>query len=107
MFISNAYAQSLSGFSMNDISGFIPIILMFILVYVLMVRPQQKRQKEQKDMIEALALDDEVVTVGGLLGKVTKIAENHVSLQIASGADVLVQKTAIVAQLPKGTLSSL
>ncbi|MCL1886820.1 MAG: preprotein translocase subunit YajC [Betaproteobacteria bacterium] len=108
MFISNAYAQSLSsGFSMDSISGFLPIILMFVVLYFLMIRPQQKKQKEQKDMVNALAQGDEIVTSGGLLGTVTKVSENHVSMQMASGAEVFVQKSAIVAQLPKGTLGSL
>lgn len=108
MFITNAYAQSLtSGFSMDSISGFLPIILMFVVLYFLMIRPQQKKQKEQKQMVEALSKGDEVVTSGGLLGTVAKVSENHVVLSLASGAEVFVQKSAIVASLPKGTLGSL
>ncbi len=108
MLISNAHAQSLtSGLNMDSIGGFLPIILMFVVLYFLMIRPQQKKQKEQKDMVEALAEGDEIVTSGGLLGTVTKVSENHVSMQMASGAEVFVQKAAIVAQLPKGTLESL
>jgi preprotein translocase subunit YajC len=106
MFISNAYAQSASS-GLDGIGGFLPIILMFVVLYFLMIRPQQKRQKEQKAMIEALAEGDEIVTTGGLLGTVTQVSENHVSMRMASGAEVFVQKTAVVAQLPKGTLESL
>ncbi|MDL2284654.1 preprotein translocase subunit YajC [Oxalobacter sp. OttesenSCG-928-P03] len=108
MFISNAYAQSAaSGFSMDSIGGYLPLVLMFVVLYFLMIRPQQKRQKEQRDMVEALAEGDEIVTSGGLLGTVTKVSENHVSMQMASGAEVFVQKAAVVALLPKGTLESL
>lgn len=108
MLISNAYAQSLSsGLNMDSIGSFLPIILMFVVLYFLMIRPQQRKQKEQKEMIQALTEGDEIVTIGGLLGTVTKISENHISMQMASGAEVFVQKSAIVAQLPKGTLNAL
>lgn len=108
MFISNAYAQSLSsGLNMDSIGNFLPLILMFVLLYFLMIRPQQKKQKEQKEMVQALAAGDEIITSGGLLGTVAKVAENHIAMQTASGAIILVQKSAIVAQLPKGTLENL
>lgn len=108
MFISNAYAQSLtSGLNMDSIGNFLPIILMFVLLYFLMIRPQQKKQKEQKEMVQALATGDEIITLGGLLGTVAKVAENHIAMQTASGAIILVQKSAIVTQLPKGTLETL
>ncbi len=92
---------------MENLGSFLPIALMFVVLYFLMIRPQQKKQKEQKEMIEALVEGDEIVTIGGLLGTVTKISENHISMQMASGAEVFVQKSAIVAQLPKGTLGAL
>jgi len=108
MFISNAYAQAASSaFSMDSIGGFLPIALMFVVLYFLMIRPQQKRQKEQKDMVQALSDGDEIVTTGGLMGMVTAVAENHITMQMASGAQVHVQKAAVVAQLPKGTLDAL
>ncbi len=108
MFISNAYAQAASSaFSMDNISGFLPIVLMFVVLYFLMIRPQQKKQKEQRDMVQALSEGDEIVTSGGLMGTVSKVAENHVAMQMASGAEVYVQKSAVVAQLPKGTLEAL
>jgi preprotein translocase subunit YajC len=108
MLISNAHAQSLlSGLTLDSVSGFLPIILMFVVLYFLMIRPQQKRQKEQKDMIAALTKGDEVVTSGGLLGIITRVSENHVAVEVAAGTEILMQKTAIVAQLPKGTLKSL
>ena len=108
MIISTAYAQSASsGFGLESLGGFFPIILMIAIVYFLMIRPQQRRHKEQRDMVEALDEGDEVITSGGLLGTITTVSENYVSLKIASGAEVYVQKTAIVGQLPRGTLSSL
>lgn len=108
MFISNACAQSLSsGLNMDSMGNFLPIILMFVLLYFLMIRPQQKRQKEQKEMVQALSVGDEIITSGGLLGKVAKVAEDHIAMETASGALILVQKSAIVAQLPRGTLENL
>ncbi len=108
MFISNAYAQAASStFSMDNIGGFLPIVLMFVVLYFLMIRPQQKKQKEQREMVQALSEGDEIVTSGGLMGTVSQVAENHIAMKLASGAEVYVQKTAVVAQLPKGTLEAL
>lgn len=87
--------------------SFLPIILMFVVLYFLMIRPQMKRQKEQKAMMEALAKGDEVVTAGGMLGKVTKVTDAYVTLDVANGTEVVVQKVAISTLLPKGTIKSL
>ncbi len=106
MFISNAFAQSIGGLDSN-LTSFLPIILMFVVLYFLMIRPQMKRQKEQKAMMDALGKGDEVVTAGGVLGKVTKVTDAYVTLEVANGAEVLVQKTAITTLLPKGTIKSL
>lgn len=106
MFISNAYAQT-AGVSEGSLMSFLPIILMFVVLYFLMIRPQMKRQKEQKSMMDALAKGDEVVTAGGMLGKVTKVAEAYVTLEIANGTEVVVQKAAVSTLLPKGTIKSL
>jgi preprotein translocase subunit YajC len=76
-------------------------------MYFLMIRPQQKRAKEQKAMMEALAKGDEVVTAGGVLGKISKIADLYITLEISSGAELVVQKSAITLVLPKGTLKAL
>jgi preprotein translocase subunit YajC len=81
-----------------------PLILMFALMYFLMIRPQQKRAKEQKAMIEALAKGDEVVTAGGVLGRVSKIGETYLHVEVANGVELQVQRTSIVQVLPKGTL---
>jgi preprotein translocase subunit YajC len=107
MFISNAYAQSLTGGLESNLMSFLPIILMFVVLYFLMIRPQMKRQKEQKSMMDALAKGDEVVTAGGILGKVTKVTDGYVTLEIANGTEIIVQKSAISTLLPKGTIKSL
>ena len=82
----------------------LPLVLMFVVLYFIMIRPQMKRQKEQKAMIDALVKGDEVATSGGLLGKVTKVGETYLSLEIASGVEVQCQRGAVVQVLPKGSL---
>ena len=106
MFISNAYAQAAAPAD-PGLMGFLPIILMFVLLYFLMIRPQMKRQKEHKAMVEALGKGDEVVTAGGIVGKITKVGETYVNIEIANGTEVFVQKTAVATLLPKGTIKSL
>ena len=106
MFISNAYAQTAGGLDSN-LTSFLPIIMMFVVLYFLMIRPQMKRQKEQKAMMDALAKGDEVVTSGGILGKVTKVTDTFVTLEIANGTEIAAQKAAITMLLPKGTIKSL
>lgn len=109
-FISNAYAQTTAAPDaglMGNLTTFLPLILMFVVMYFLMIRPQQKRQKEMKAMMDALAKGDEVVTAGGLLGKVIKVADTYVTVEVAAGTEVVVQKSAITTLLPKGTLKSL
>jgi preprotein translocase subunit YajC len=108
MLISNAYAQAAgAGGLESSLTSFLPIILMFVVLSFLMIRPQMRRQKEQKTMMEALAKGDEVVTAGGLLGRVTKVADAYVTLEIAAGTEVVVQKVAVSTLLPKGTIKSL
>nr|WP_244258887.1 MULTISPECIES: preprotein translocase subunit YajC [Cupriavidus] len=87
--------------------SFLPIILMFAVLWFIMIRPQMKRQKEAKAMLEALAKNDEVVTAGGILGRVTKVNEQYVTLEIAEGTEITVQKNAVTAVLPKGSLKAL
>ena len=109
MFITNAYAQAATASAgpESSILSFMPIILMFVVLYFLMIRPQMKRQKEQKAMMDALGKGDEVITAGGLLGKVSKVSEAYVNLEIADGTEVVVQKSAVTTLLPKGTIKSL
>lgn len=87
--------------------SFLPIILMFVVLWFIMIRPQMKRQKETKTMLEALAKGDEVVTSGGILGKVTKVADQYVTVEVAPNTELTVQKNAVTTVLPKGTLKSL
>ena len=105
MFISNAFAQTAAtGSPEGSLLSFLPLVAMFVVLYFIMIRPQMKRQKEHKAMIEALAKGDEVVTAGGLLGKVTKLADSTLSVELAAGVEVQVQRSAVVQVLPKGTL---
>jgi preprotein translocase subunit YajC len=105
--ISSAYAQAPAGGGDAGLMGFLPIILMFVLLYFLMIRPQMKRAKEHKAMVEALQKGDEVITAGGLLGKVTAVADAYIALEIAAGTEVSVQKAAVQTLLPKGTIKSV
>ncbi|QEZ47736.1 preprotein translocase subunit YajC [Cupriavidus oxalaticus] len=108
MLISNAFAQTAgSGGAAGGLMSFLPIILMFGVLWFIMIRPQMKRQKEAKAMLEALAKNDEVVTAGGILGRVTKVTDQYVSLEISEGTEITVQKNAVTAVLPKGSLKAL
>ena len=108
MLISNAFAQTAgAGGAAGGLMSFLPIILMFGVLWFIMIRPQMKRQKEAKAMLEALAKNDEVVTAGGILGKVTKVTDQYVSLEIAEGTEITVQKNAVTTVLPKGSLKAL
>ncbi len=82
----------------------LPLLLMFAVLYFVMFRPQMKRQKEHKAMIDALAKGDEVATAGGLLGKVTKVSDTTLSIEVANGVEVQLQRHAVVQVLPKGTV---
>ncbi len=109
MLISNAYADTAasSGFSLGSLSSLWPIALMFILVYFLMIRPQRKKQKEQQDMISGLGTGDEILTSGGIIGKVIRVEEAFVVLEISVGNTMIVQKNAIVSMLPKGSIDAM
>jgi len=104
--ISSAYAQAAQGGDPGFI-GLLPIVLMFVLLYFLMIRPQMKRAKETKAMIEALQKGDEVVTAGGVVGRITRIGEAYISLEIAPNTEISVQKGAVQVLLPKGTIKSI
>jgi preprotein translocase subunit YajC len=106
LIISPAYAQAASGGDPGFI-GFLPIILMFVLLYFLMIRPQMKRAKEQKAMVEALQKGDEVVTAGGIVGRITKLNDQYVTVEVAPNTEVVVQRSAVQVPLPKGTLKTL
>ncbi|MBU3711016.1 MAG: preprotein translocase subunit YajC [Limnohabitans sp.] len=109
MFISSAIAQTApapaaGGDMASSLMSMLPLVLMFVVLYFVMIRPQMKRQKEHRAMIDALAKGDEVATAGGLLGKVTKLGDSHLGVEIAAGVEVQLQRSAVVQVLPKGTL---
>ena len=108
MFISDAVAQTTAAAPAagagSFLQGILPFILIFAVMYFVMIRPQMKRQKEHKAMIDALAKGDEVVTAGGLLGKVSKLGEQYLGIEIAGNVEIQVQRTAVVQVLPKGTI---
>lgn len=103
--ISDAYAAAPA--QPDPIMSFLPFIVIFVLFYFMLIRPQMKRAKEQKKMIDALQKGDEVVTSGGMLGKVAKVGEQYVSLEVADNVTIQVQKATIQTLLPKGTVKSI
>ncbi len=118
MLISTAYAQAAGGSAESQLIGFLPIILMFVVLYFLMIRPQMKRTKEHRAMLGALKKGDEVVTAGGIVGKITKVGESYITLEIAQlpearhgqeapSVEVNFQKSAIQTLLPNGTLKAI
>lgn len=108
MFISSAFAQTVpaaaGGDMQSSLMSMLPLVLMFVVLYFVMIRPQMKKQKEHKSMIDALAKGDEVVTGGGILGKVSKINDNTVSLEVAAGVEIQIQRVSVVQVLPKGSI---
>ena len=87
----------------GSLGSMLPLVLMFVVLYFVMIRPQMKRQKEQKAMIDALAKGDEVVIGGGVLGKVAKLGDTYLSIEVANGVEIQVQRVSVVQVLPKGT----
>jgi preprotein translocase subunit YajC len=111
MFISQAFAQGTEAVAKSGaesgLLNFLPLVLMFAVLYFIMIRPQMKRQKEHRSMLTALAKGDEVTISAGMVGKVAKVNDPYVGVEIADGVVVTVQKNAITAILPKGTIKSL
>jgi len=108
LFISSAFAQSApaAGGSdmMSSLGSMLPLLLMFLVLYFVMIRPQMKRQKEARAMIEALAKGDEVATAGGVLGKITQLGEQYLTIEVAKGVEIQIQRSAVVQVLPKGAI---
>ena len=106
--ISSAFAQTApaaaEGGLQSSLMSMLPLVLMFVVLYFVMIRPQMKRQKEHRAMIDALAKGDEVATAGGVLGKVTRLGDTYVGVEIAGGVEIQVQRSAVVQVLPKGTI---
>jgi preprotein translocase subunit YajC len=112
--ISNAYAQAAPAAPqdmMSSLTSMLPIVLMFIVLWFLMIRPQMRKAKEHQKMVGELQKGDEIVTQGGIIGRITKVGENYISVEVAERKDgpieVTMQKQAISALLPKGTLKAL
>ena len=107
MFISNAYAASTAASPMDAVMSFLPLIVIFVLFWFMIIRPQMKRAKEQGKMIDTLQKGDEIITTGGQVGKIVKVGDQFVSLEIADGVVTNVQKTTVQTMLPKGTIKSI
>jgi preprotein translocase subunit YajC len=106
--ISTAYAQTApaaaAGGTESMLMSMLPLLLMFAVLYFLMIRPQMKRQKETKAMIDSLGAGDEVVTVGGVVGKIRKLGETYLHVEVASGVELQVERSAVLRVLPKGSM---
>ena len=106
MFISSAYAQTApaaAASGTDSLFSLLPLVLMFVVLYFIMIRPQMKKTKEHKAMIEAIAKGDEVVIAGGVLGKIAKLGDNYIHVEVANGVELQVQRASVVQVLPKGT----
>lgn len=106
MLISSAFAQTApaaGGDMQSSLMSMLPLVLMFVVLYFVMIRPQMKRQKEHRSMIDALAKGDEVATAGGVVGRVSKLGDTYLGVEIAPGVEIQVQRSAVVQVLPKGT----
>ena len=107
MFISPAYAQAAGSPSGSDIMTFLPMIAIVVVFYFLLIRPQQKRAKETKAMLSSLQKGDEVVTAGGVVGKIAKLSDAYADVEVAPNVEITVQRSAISLLLPKGTIKGL
>ena len=107
MFISQADAQAApaaaGGDTQSTLFSLLPLVLMFVVLYFIMIRPQMKKQKEHKAMVDAIAKGDEVVIAGGVLGRVAKVGDTYLNVEVANGVELQVQRVAVVQVLPKGT----
>lgn len=103
-FIDTAWAQA--GAQSDPIMSFLPLVIIFVLFYFLLIRPQHKRQKEHRQMVDALEVGQEVVTGGGVLGKVTEVGELWATIEVADGVSLKVQRSTIAALMPKDTIKS-
>ena len=112
MFISQAFAQAAPAAAaagsdaQSTMLSLLPLVLMFVVLYFIMIRPQMKKQKEHKSMIDAVAKGDEVVMAGGVLGRVAKLGDSYLHVEVAHGVEIQVQRASVVQVLPKGTFSA-
>ena len=107
MLISPAYAQAAGAAQENTLLTFLPMVAIFIVFYFLLIRPQQKKQKEARAMLESLEKGNEVVTAGGILGRIVKLDEQYATVEVAPNVQMTVQRGSISQLLPKGTLKAL
>lgn len=105
MFIANAFAAGPA--PSGDLLSFAPLVIIFVLFYFMLIRPQMKQAKQQKSMIEALKVGDEIATTGGLIGKISKVGEQFIQVEIATNSVVNVQKHAVQTLLPPGTIKAI
>jgi preprotein translocase subunit YajC len=107
LFISNAYAEGAAPAAGGSFMDFLPLVALVAVFYFMIIRPQMKRGKEMKIMLEALQKGDEVATTGGVLGRIVKVGDSYISLEVAEGVNLNIQKGAIQTVLPKGTIKSV
>lgn len=105
-FISDALAAAPEG-QADTLMGLLPLVFIFVVFYFLLIRPQSKKAKEHKQLVSALAKGDEVITNGGLLGKVTRVGDNFIGLELADGVTINLQRNAVANVMPKGTIKAL
>lgn len=106
LLIQSVWAQTVAPPTGSSLASLIPLVILFVVFYFLLIRPQTKRVKEHKQMVDSLAKGDEVVTQGGLLGKITHLGENFIIIEIAPEMEVKIQRHAVAAIMPKGTLKN-
>lgn len=106
-FIQDAMAQAGPAQQADPIMSFLPLVILFVIFYFLLIRPQQKKQKEHAALVDAVQKGDEVVTSGGILGKVSVVGDNYLTVNIADNTEVKIQRQAVSTVLPKGTLKTL
>jgi preprotein translocase subunit YajC len=111
VFISQAFAQTApaaaaSGGMESTLLSLLPLVLMFVVLYFIMIRPQMKKQKEHKAMIDAIAKGEEIVIAGGVLGRVSKVGDSYLQVEVANGVELQVQRAAVIQVLPKGTFGA-
>ena len=108
MLISNAYAQAAGGASQTDtLLTFLPMIAIFVVFYFLLIRPQQKKAKETRSMLDALEKGNEIVTAGGIVGRITRLSDQYATVEVAPNVEMTIQRGAISQLLPKGTIKAL
>ena len=108
MLISPAYAQAAGAASQSDtLLTFLPMIAIFVVFYFLLIRPQQKKAKESRAMLDALQKGDEIVTAGGIVGRINKLTDQYATIEVAPNVEMTVQRGAIAQLLPKGTIKTI